>query len=79
MDDWTWARPPGLAPVPQPTGEPSPPPAEAEASTWESVADVDAGKPRVWLNFELPFAELPPIFIPPKPEMVRILREFSPV
>lgn len=32
---------------------------------------MDAGKPRVWLNFDKPFAELPPVFMPPRPELVR--------
>lgn len=44
---------------------------------WEAVSDVDAGKPRVWLNFEKPFAELPPVFMPPYPEMVRAAAAFS--
>ncbi|KAG1678269.1 hypothetical protein FOA52_013890 [Chlamydomonas sp. UWO 241] len=34
---------------------------------WSEVVDVDAGKPRLWMNFEAPFAELPPIFPPPEP------------
>ncbi len=43
---------------------------------------VDSGKPRLWLNYEAPFAELPPIFMPPEPVLVRagsrlIFREFS--
>ncbi len=41
-----------------------------EPSRWEDVAEIDAGKPRIWMNFEKPFAELPPIFMPPEPEMV---------
>lgn len=36
---------------------------------WEAVSGVDAGKPKMWLNFEAPFAELPPIFMPPVPEL----------
>ncbi|MEW5317598.1 MAG: hypothetical protein WDW38_008883 [Sanguina aurantia] len=41
--------------------------AQAEDMTWEEVSDVSAGAPRVWLNFETPFAELPPLMLPPKP------------
>lgn len=47
-----------------------PPLGSGEASKWSDVLDVDAGKPRVWMNFEKPFAELPPLFIPPEPELV---------
>eukprot|EP00798_Chlamydomonas_sp_ICE-L_P032321 gene32321-16892_t len=41
-----------------------------EQEKWEEVLEIDAGKPRVWLNFEKPFAELPPVFMPPYPELV---------
>ena len=46
-----------------------PPPVE-EVPQWSELLDVDAGKPRAWINFEKPFAELPPIFYPPEPEQV---------
>ena len=45
--------------------------AAQDPQKWSELLDVDAGKPRAWINFEKPFADLPPIFYPPKPELVR--------
>ena len=42
-------------------------------AVWADVFDADAGKPRAWINFEKPFAELPPIFFPPEPELASTL------
>jgi len=37
---------------------------------WESTASsIDTGRPHVWLNFNKPFADLPPVFMPDKPEL----------
>ena len=41
-----------------------------DEAKWSDLLDVDAGRPRAWINFEKPFAELPPIFYPPEPEQV---------
>ncbi|KAL6753098.1 hypothetical protein V8C86DRAFT_2438700 [Haematococcus lacustris] len=44
-------------------------PGDPQQAAWEGVAGVEAGRPCLWLNFNKPFAELPPVFIPPRPEM----------
>lgn len=46
-------------------------PAAADEAAWEAARDVSgSGTPRMWLNFNKPFADLPPILLPPKPEPV---------
>ncbi|KAG2495930.1 hypothetical protein HYH03_005861 [Edaphochlamys debaryana] len=50
---------------------PRPAPATPEEAAWEearSVASEASGTPRVWVNFNAPFADLPPIMLPPRPE-----------
>ncbi|GIM02641.1 hypothetical protein Vretimale_7428, partial [Volvox reticuliferus] len=42
-----------------------------EDQAWEearSVASEASGTPRIWVNFSAPFADLPPIMMPPRPE-----------
>ncbi|GAX82053.1 hypothetical protein CEUSTIGMA_g9481.t1 [Chlamydomonas eustigma] len=73
---------PQSAPVSAPAAAPAPglvpasavpvqsrPTSAKEARQWSELQDVDAGKPRAWLNFEKPFAELPPIFFPEEPQL----------
>ncbi|GLC39630.1 hypothetical protein PLESTM_000919800 [Pleodorina starrii] len=58
------------------TFQPPPPPPQASVRTpeelaWEearSVASEASGTPRMWVNFSAPFADLPPIMLPPRPE-----------
>lgn len=45
-----------------------------EDLAWEdaqSVGSEASGTPRMWVNFSAPFADLPPIMMPPRPEPVR--------
>ncbi|KXZ50585.1 hypothetical protein GPECTOR_16g760 [Gonium pectorale] len=47
------------------------PPRRPEDIAWEDARQIPAeasGTPRIWLNFQGPFAELPPIMMPPRPE-----------
>ncbi len=36
----------------------------------KTCAPPCSGKPKLWVNYDAPFAELPPIFMPPVPELV---------
>ncbi len=60
-------RAPSLQKVP--SAQPLPSSASEASAKWSVVVEVEAGKPRAWINFEKPFAELPPIFFPPMPEL----------
>lgn len=43
--------------------------AEQWAEVQGSEVDAVAGQPMVWLDFKPPFAEPPPVLIPPKPDL----------
>jgi hypothetical protein len=51
--------------------------AEQWAEVQGSEVDAVAGQPMVWLDFKPPFAEPPPVLIPPKPDLGEQMQQAS--